>query len=620
MLKPGDRKLFLDTLRPPEGYRFDRTIGTTFTLDLESLLTVPLAFTFFDWEDATGRPSADPLALLEAVRRHAGQIHLFCQAGQINIPAPNQSLLAYIEETVVQVQSPRRNGLFHPKMWIVRFAPLDPQEPVMYRLLCMSRNLTHSRSWDTSLVLDGFLKARKQPIRRNRPLSEFIEALPTMAVESPSSNVIEAINMVNREIRRVDFKLPEGFNGVRFHPMGHDTANGWPFPNNPRNVLVLSPFVSATFVRRLTKKHCLQHLISRPESLGSLSSKALELAEYTWVMSPQAELDGYEGADDGGSAPTTTGPTFEEDELVGLHAKLFVMDDGWQARVWTGSANATEAAFGRNVEFMVELTGRKSRCGIAVFLGDEEREDGLRPLLERYSNDIKEEEDPERDQLRRCLEKAINALLDASLMISVDEVNDQYFNLVITASQALKFPTGLQAELWPATLARGVAQTLDEATPFIQFSDLSIGAITAFIACRLRIGAGNKVEEKRFVLRLPIRGVPPDRRERILKQLLTNAEQVMRLLLLLLSDEGLSANDFIRPKQGSGTGMVFGALGGATLLEAMLRALHRNPKSLDHVEDLIQDLRHTSEGQALLPPALDQIWEPIRRARRQMRL
>ena len=77
MLRPQSRRLLLDTLRPAVGYRFDRAVGTTFTLDLESLLTAPLAFTFFDWEDTEGRPTADPLALLEAVRRNAGRIHLF---------------------------------------------------------------------------------------------------------------------------------------------------------------------------------------------------------------------------------------------------------------------------------------------------------------------------------------------------------------------------------------------------------------------------------------------------------------------------------------------------------------------------------------------------------------
>ena len=46
-----------------------------------------------------------------------------------------------------------------------------------------------------------------------------------------------------------------------------------------------------------------------------------------------------------------------------LHAKLYVADDGWNAHLWTGSANATDAAFGENenVEFLVQLTGKKAR-------------------------------------------------------------------------------------------------------------------------------------------------------------------------------------------------------------------------------------------------------------------
>ena len=41
MLEPGQRRMFLETLRPPEGYLFDRAVGTTFTLDLMTLLAVP---------------------------------------------------------------------------------------------------------------------------------------------------------------------------------------------------------------------------------------------------------------------------------------------------------------------------------------------------------------------------------------------------------------------------------------------------------------------------------------------------------------------------------------------------------------------------------------------------
>lgn len=45
MLEPGERHLLADALRPPEGYQFDCAISTTFTLDLLTLLTMPVAFT-----------------------------------------------------------------------------------------------------------------------------------------------------------------------------------------------------------------------------------------------------------------------------------------------------------------------------------------------------------------------------------------------------------------------------------------------------------------------------------------------------------------------------------------------------------------------------------------------
>ena len=70
MLNPAQRSHLLELLRPPPGYRLDVAIGTTFSLDLLSALIVPLSFAFFDWEHADGRPVADPLALLEALRQY----------------------------------------------------------------------------------------------------------------------------------------------------------------------------------------------------------------------------------------------------------------------------------------------------------------------------------------------------------------------------------------------------------------------------------------------------------------------------------------------------------------------------------------------------------------------
>ena len=138
MLGTRDRTLLLESLRPPPGYQLRRAVGTSFTLDLIALLTAPLAFTFFDVHDKDGAPVADPVALLEALRRHAARITLFCQAGAIAVPKPDQALLAYLEGSVVEVQPPMGAGVFHPKIWVLEFT--DDQQSSIYRFLCLSRN------------------------------------------------------------------------------------------------------------------------------------------------------------------------------------------------------------------------------------------------------------------------------------------------------------------------------------------------------------------------------------------------------------------------------------------------------------------------------------------------
>ena len=42
MLHPSDRSLYTDALTPPRGYIFDQAIGTTYTLDPITLLTIPV--------------------------------------------------------------------------------------------------------------------------------------------------------------------------------------------------------------------------------------------------------------------------------------------------------------------------------------------------------------------------------------------------------------------------------------------------------------------------------------------------------------------------------------------------------------------------------------------------
>jgi hypothetical protein len=79
--------------------------------------------------------------------------------------------------------------------------------------------------------------------------------------------------------------------------------------------------------------------------------------------------------------------------LSGLHAKVYVIEDGAKVRVVTGSANATSAAWGwgqepANVEFVVELNGPRRAVGMEILLGEEgstaSESGGLLRILKPY--------------------------------------------------------------------------------------------------------------------------------------------------------------------------------------------------------------------------------------------
>jgi len=84
MLRPDSRLLYLDALRPPQGYTFDRGIGTTFSLDLLSLLFAPLSLALH--ETRVDKELNYPIVILEAFKRTADKLTVFCQRGRISIP------------------------------------------------------------------------------------------------------------------------------------------------------------------------------------------------------------------------------------------------------------------------------------------------------------------------------------------------------------------------------------------------------------------------------------------------------------------------------------------------------------------------------------------------------
>lgn len=622
MLEPNSRRLLMESLQPPDGCRLEWAVGTTYTLDLMALLTAPVAFAFSDWQDRDGRPTCDPLALLKAVRQYASQICLFCQAGKIHVPKTYQPLLASLEDSVVEANAPQ-GGSFHPKMWFLRFVDVE-EGTVQYRVLCVSRNMTFDRSWDTLLCLEGTLRDRANAYSKNHPLGQFVESLPGMSVRPIATQWKKRIVQLAQEIRRVEFEIPEPFEDFDFWPLGIDGPARWPFPERVDRLFVVSPFVSDGFIEDLRQKwQSPTQLLSRAESLGRLAPTSLAALEKVWVLDDTANPEPGEAEEE-----TETDLQLKEDSevgqdipLVGLHAKVYITEERWNARVFTGSANATRSAFNRNVEFLVELRGKKSRCGIAAMLGesadgDQKRASCLADLLQTY---VPAEGELEVNHDVETFERQVEQLaksLAATAPVAVCEpgLEEGSFQLRLTATKPLKNfqSVGIKVRARPVSMPSSQFYPVSlSASSWVEFAPISLLGLTSFFV--FEVESDFLKVSRQFVLNVPIANAPQNRHEAILRDLLSDRDRVLRFLLLLLLDAG--ARDLSKltdsPKSGDNTFSFMHSMFGGTLFESLIRALDRDPERLEQVAQVILDLRQTDDGKALLPEDLDAIWEPI---------
>lgn len=621
MLEPKDRQTLLQLLRPPLGCHFDCAIGTTYSLDLIALLTTPLAMAMFDWQDAEGELSSDPelpgvnpLELLESLRRCANRVHIFCQAGQISVPPAHQRLLTYLEQSVVQVLAPaarqKRQAVFHPKVWVLRY--LDASQSPRYRLLCLTRNLTFDRSWDAVVALDGIVKDRERGLSVNRPLCQFLEALPGMRVH-PSELTVQGqadLALIVSEVAKVQWDVTDPLTSVAFHPLGLNGRATRLFPKPASKALVVSPFLSPAFLKEFGDSPDTRFLVSRPESLRELDPELLRSGWACYTLN--------EGTEDLRGTVLVVPPERIDTALNGLHAKVFVMDDGRDAHVWVGSANATSAAFEANVEFLIELVGPRNRLGVDAMLGREDLATGLRPLLSPFEPAaVAEVPDADAKEAESLVDLARVAIASMPWRAEIRS-SGSGFNIELLCNEPLVVDPRVGLRCRPVSLSAGDMVTIpigDSAA--VDFGERAEESITSFFAFEATARVGTAERCSAFVVNVPLAGAPADRKERVLRSLLKDSKTLLRYLLLLLADDPEAMFQELREPGGEHSS--WSADGHwMPLLEQLLRALDRSPDRVEQVQRLIEDLRRTPEGQQLVPPALDSILGPISRVHHEM--
>lgn len=618
MLDPNDRILLFEALKPPEGYVLDHAIGTSFSLDLTALLSIPLAFTVFDVHGSEEAGTDDNFALLESLRRFTDKMTVFCQAGDIHIPFRNRLFFAYLENVVYAVSKSSKSGIFHPKIWLNRYSNAD--HDIKYRVICLSRNISFDPSWDTCLTLEGDLLDRKNAIAVNRPLSNFIQTLPRLAVRELPQERKQKIKQMQDEIQKVKFEPYGTTDDHRFWPIGIEGQKCWFFESMPvERLLIVSPFLSNRFLEKV--RHCgnKRYLISNLDSLIKMNQKLLKNFAKVYylandVIQTNSDID-------------RSTPTEYPRDCVGLHAKLYILESGWNAHIFMGSANATDAAFVQNIEFMTEVVLKKSKFGINSLLKEARKgETTFKSLLLEYQpdnlnqTDAINETDIEKDL---DINKRILARQNWIANIGPATASHLYNVRLYIGGSWPKIPSKYVIECWPITLQETRAVTITCNSKFAEFSQISFEALTGFFAFSLSVLVKKKKVVKYFVINAQMVGMPEDRKERILKSLISDRSKFVRFLLFLLAESGDEFLGQAEEYSGIAGGQIDGIstlrFDGQPLLESLLRSLSNNPEKLDEVAGLLIEIGKLDNSEEVLPEGFDQIWQPIWKAREKLK-
>jgi hypothetical protein len=591
MLSPDQRTLLTEALRPPAGAVLDRAVATTFTLDLAAALAAPLAFAAWEVSEVP-----DPISLMEAVRATAERVDIFCQTGLIAVPRQSAGLMAFLEPMVHPVTAPRPGFLFHPKLWLLKYTA---GAEASYRLICLSRNLTHDRSWDLALRLDGKQATGRPALSaartQNAPLTGLLRALPDRATRPLSAAKRTRIEAFASDVATVRWALPPNVTDCAFHVLGlpsvratHDLSGGY-------RRLIIAPFCNDAGLDELAapaERGVM--LVSRDEALDALQPTTLARIS-TYILDESATLAAEPGGD--------------REVLTDLHAKVFVIERNRRGHVFVGSPNATDAAFHGNVEVLVELIGGASKLGVDAVLGPDGASTALSSLLSPYPTEGGATTDPD-DDAQRTLEAALRTVAALPWSAAVHQVGGLWTERATAGKPLTLTDISIRVALLTA-IARPAEWT--HKLPACEFTGLALIEVTPFLVITVTDQQNRSCSS---VVVAQLTGAPDRRLDEIIAEQVNTPEKFLKFLMLVL---GFQAAPDSESREGRGDGRwTFGNSGSSGVLETLVQSLVDQPRALADVARLVDRLNDTEAGRKVLPEGFTDVWKAIAAARKKM--
>lgn len=358
----SDRLDYRELLAAPLGYQVDFAVGTTYSLDLQTLTAV-CAILGLD-VDVDSIIAESPPHMLEAIRRAGSKLLVFCQSGQITAPEKLNKLLPLLEDCVVEINL--KNGKsFHPKIWFVRYKAKN--KPDRFRLIVLSRNLTFDRSWDMALSLDSVSEA-EQALEKSESTGENMRAFLVWLykrVRGYNRQLAEKrkwLRSMAEVIANIEWcHAGKIFTKFDFIPYGIGVPSTDNLFKRYNKMLVISPFLSKGIIDEFARNRLMDSdctLITRKSELPKLNTDLLSTFS-TYTLRDEV-IDGEDALSESDNVSSQD-----------IHAKLYLRTLRSQSELYIGSANATNSAFyGGNVECLVALKGYQRYCNVDKLKAD----------------------------------------------------------------------------------------------------------------------------------------------------------------------------------------------------------------------------------------------------------
>lgn len=521
MFKPKEDRLnYGQLLVPPVGYTLIRAVGTTYSLDLETLMSVCIALGIQESTDSS--LTKNPFAILKSLQGLSEKLLVFCEAGQIAAMPPERSpLMLLLDKMIVPVKLREIKGKgypsFHPKTWTLQYE--DAVGNQCFRFIVLSRNLTFDRSWDVAVSLNGKRSAKEQP--SSAPIVDFLNFLKYNALEGVSLKTEKRriLNGLIQELPFVQFSLEDKrFLDFEIIPLGIGTTNIDEDPllkNTFHDLLILSPFVSSSVLRSFDQrdklKNTRRHLITRTTELQKIAEK---LDTFKVFALKDAVVEGEDLVSD-----EETTKVQQQD----IHSKMYLMTKDSRSSLYLGSMNASENGLHRNVEMMLKLSAYRYYLNLdqieADLFGPDEKGNPFEEVdLATIDTDASEKE--EKDALERVIKGICR--LKAKAVVEPDE--DRY-NVTVTFSCPREgFP---DVDIAPARTAR--TQPLAEEVVFEGLGALELTEL-------YRITVKGETDSITRMILIPTK-MPSDRDDMVVRSILKDKRAFVDYLAFILGDD-----------------------------------------------------------------------------------